>query len=176
MKDLELSTLTFAALFPLMRYAFWATIGYFAVHKIFMKFAPKRYLAKKLPNKKVVFREIKNSIRSLAILSVFPVFLMISKANGYTMIYSDVSEYGIPYLVFSCVALLFIHDFYYYFLHRIMHHPKLYKWIHFEHHKSLNPTAYSAFSLSWQEAIIDALFFPVIAFIMPLHPIALIYF
>ena len=89
MKDLELSTLTLQH-FPLMRYAFGLQFGYFAVHKIFMKFAPKRYLAKKLPNKKVVFREIKNSIRSLAILSVFPVFLMISKANGYTMIYSDV--------------------------------------------------------------------------------------
>ena len=176
MKDLNLVNLTFAAFFPLLRYTVLASLGYFMVHKVFMKYAPKRYLATKLPNKKIVLREIKNSLRSLAILAVFPVFLTIAKYYGYTKIYTDVSEYGVPYLIFSCVATLFIHDFYYYFLHRTMHHPKLYKTFHFEHHKSLNPTAYSAFSLSWQEAIVDAAFFPVLAFVMPLHPIALIYF
>lgn len=176
MKNLDLTTLTFAALFPLIRYIVIASIGYFAVHKIFIKYAPKRYLAKKMPNMKIVTREIKNSIRSLAVLAFFPVFLMISKEYGYTKIYTNIDDYGLAYLVFSCVATLFIHDFYYYFVHRAMHHPKLYKTLHFEHHKSLNPTAYSAFSLSWQEAIIDALFFPVIVFILPLHPIALVYF
>ena len=54
-----------------------------------------------------------------------------------------------------------------------MHHPKLYKTFHFEHHKSLNPTPYTAYSFNWKESMVESAYFPIVIMIVPLHPIAI---
>lgn len=43
------------------------------------------------------------------------------------------------------LAILFVYDFLYYFLHRAMHHPKLLRWVHGMHHRARNPSALESF-------------------------------
>jgi sterol desaturase/sphingolipid hydroxylase (fatty acid hydroxylase superfamily) len=81
---------------------------------------------------------------------------------------------GIPYLLFSIVALILVHDTYFYWAHRTMHHKKIYRFVHRVHHDSTNPTPFAAFSFHPLEAIIEVGILPILVFILPLHPIAIL--
>ncbi len=65
--------------------------------------------------------------------------------------------------------MLFLHDTYFYFMHRMMHHPKLYRKIHLVHHKSTNPSPWTAYAFHPIEGVLEALILPLIAFTLPVH-------
>jgi lathosterol oxidase len=109
-------------------------------------------------------REIFYSILSLFITSAFAASSF-HVAKGYNNVYLDITEYGIPYLFFSFLWLILLHDTWFYWIHRMMHHPLLYKKIHLIHHKSTNPSPFAAFAFHPLEAIVEALIFP----LLPLH-------
>ena len=89
------------------------------------------------------------------------------------MIYDDVTDYGLLYLIFSLVFLIIFHDFYFYITHKIIHHKKFF-FIHKRHHLSINPTPWAAFSFGPIEAVIQIIWIPIIAFFVPLHFYALL--
>lgn len=64
---------------------------------------------------------------------------------------------------------MFIHETYYYWIHRLMHHPKLYKIVHKVHHDSFIPSPWTAFSFHPIEAVLEALILPLMLFIIPVH-------
>ncbi|MBX7190932.1 MAG: sterol desaturase family protein [Sandaracinaceae bacterium] len=49
--------------------------------------------------------------------------------------------------VLDAVVVLFVYDFLYYFLHRLMHHKKLVRHVHAVHHRARNPSALESFYL-----------------------------
>lgn len=53
------------------------------------------------------------------------------------------------------LVLILIHDTYFYWMHRILHHPKLFSKIHKVHHLSRNPSPWAAFSFHPVEAILE---------------------
>ena len=68
----------------------------------------------------------------------------------------------------GCTILL--HDTWFYWTHRLMHHPPLCKLTHLTHHRSTNPTPCAAFAFSPLKALVQASIFPLAVLIMPLHP------
>ena len=106
------SELIFSAFFPLLRYTIIATSGFLLMRKVLLKLNSRRVLSKKLTGKKIIFREVKNSIITASLFGVIGVGVYFLKKAGYTAIYTDVSEYGIGYLIASSVGLLvFPHSF-----------------------------------------------------------------
>ena len=67
----------------------------------------------------------------------------------------------------SFAATLVAHDTYFYWTHRLMHHPRLFRWMHLAHHRSFNPTPFSAYSFSFGEAVVQSLFLPLWFWITP---------
>lgn len=57
-------------------------------------------------------------------------------------------------------TMLIAHDTYFYWTHRAMHHPKLYKAFHLRHHRSITPTPFAAYAFAAPEALLNALFIP----------------
>jgi sterol desaturase/sphingolipid hydroxylase (fatty acid hydroxylase superfamily) len=57
-----------------------------------------------------------------------------------------------------------------------MHHPKLFKLFHLVHHKSTNPSPWTAYSFHPLEAVIESGIFVVFIFAFPVHPIHLFIF
>jgi sterol desaturase/sphingolipid hydroxylase (fatty acid hydroxylase superfamily) len=62
----------------------------------------------------------------------------------------------VPWLGFAqhpvylfCLALVvpIIHEFHFYCIHRLIHTPFLYKWVHSVHHNSVNPSPWSSLSM-----------------------------
>ncbi|APG61630.1 sterol desaturase [Sphingorhabdus lutea] len=88
---------------------------------------------------------------------------------GWTFIYQDISDYPLWYLPISLFLYLFAHDTYFYWTHRAMHIPKLFKIAHAVHHESRPPTAWAAMSFHPIEAFSGALFLPFMVFILPVH-------
>lgn len=127
-----------------------------------------RKIQQKMPSVSDYRREIFYSVLSLVITSIAGM-LTFKVAKDYNNVYYDINEYGITYCLFSFLWLIILHDTWFYWIHRMMHHPILYKRVHLIHHKSTNPTPFAAFAFHPLEAIAEALIFPLIAFTLPIY-------
>lgn len=134
----------------------------------------RRIQEKQRSTKQILWHEIKYSISTLFIFMVVDVALYVAQMNGFTQIYDKVSDYGWAYFVFSIVLMIVLHDTWFYWTHRLMHHPKLYKYIHKVHHQSTDPSPFAAFSFHPLEALVEAGAYIIFSFLFPVHLMALI--
>nr|WP_236704390.1 MULTISPECIES: sterol desaturase family protein [unclassified Sphingomonas] len=95
------------------------------------------------------------------------------KAQGWTRIYDDVHAWPLWYLPVSAFLYLFLHDSWFYWTHRAMHMPALFRRYHAVHHASRPPTAWAAMSFHWGEALSGAIVIPLLVFVIPIHVAAL---
>ncbi len=66
-------------------------------------------------------------------------------ANGYAP-WLDFAEN--PWtLAFVALVVPIIHEFHFFCIHRLIHTPLLYKWVHSVHHNSVNPSPWSSLSM-----------------------------
>ncbi|MEE3718024.1 sterol desaturase family protein [Tumidithrix elongata RA019] len=114
------------------------------------------------------------SVLSTAVFAIAAAAIVSGYDLGITRLYSDAHQYGLWYLGFSYAAVLLLQDAYFYFTHRLFHHPLLFRWMHQGHHRSRYPTPWTSFAFDPLEAIVQALFLVVIVFVLPLHFITLI--
>jgi lathosterol oxidase len=89
--------------------------------------------------------------------------------NGYTQLYLDIGDHHWIWLVLSPLLFLASQETYYYWTHRWMHLPGVYERVHAWHHESIETTAFTAFSFHPLEAILQAIFFPLVLLVLPLH-------
>lgn len=89
--------------------------------------------------------------------------------HGWTQIYTDLHAMPLWYLPISLLAYLAIHDTWFYWTHRWMHAPKIFKIFHAVHHDSRPPTAWAAMSFHWTEALTGAFVIPALVFFIPIH-------
>jgi len=110
------------------------------------------------------------------IFAVIGFCLLSMKNAGYTLIYNNLSEWGWAWFVVSLALMLVLHDAYFYWTHRLMHHPKIFRHVHLVHHSSTNPSPWAAYSFHPLEAVIEAGIFVFIVFTIPAHGLALFFF
>lgn len=95
---------------------------------------------------------------------------------GFMAFYNGIDTYGWVWFWLSIPAALLVHDFYFYWAHRLMHAPALFERVHRVHHLSTNPSPLSAFAFHPCEAVIEAVGLLVVLMIVPLHPLAFLSF
>ena len=119
-------------------------------------------------------REIGWSLASAAIYGV-PAGIVAWgwRAHGWTHVYADLHAYPLWYLPVSVLLYLFAHDTWFYWTHRWMHRPKLFRLFHAVHHASRPPTAWAAMSFHPTEALTGAVVIPTLVFLIPIHIAAL---
>ena len=89
--------------------------------------------------------------------------------RGWTLIYSELDAYPIWYVPVSLFAYLLAHDSWFYWTHRWMHRPRLFRIAHAVHHASRPPTAWAAMSFHPWEAVTGAVVIPALVFLIPVH-------
>ena len=132
-------------------------------------------IQQKLPTTKEIAHEIKWSL--LAFLVWLPIagIVAFATSEGWTQLYFDIGKYGVPYFLFSIIALILLHDMYFYWTHRFMHStPTIFKFFHEVHHQSKNPTPFAIYSFSPSEALLLGLYFPIVLILLPIHIYALL--
>jgi sterol desaturase/sphingolipid hydroxylase (fatty acid hydroxylase superfamily) len=91
------------------------------------------------------------------------------QARGWTLIYDAWDTYPLWYLPLAPLIYLFLHDAWFYWTHRWMHRPAVFRAMHAVHHASRPPTAWAAMSFHPYEALTGALVIPVLVFLVPIH-------
>jgi lathosterol oxidase len=123
-----------------------------------------------------VRREIAASLRSALVFSLLGTGLAVAARHGWVTIHRGFDEAGLVYLVLSFALMLVAHDTYFYWTHRAMHHPRLFRFFHRTHHLSRTPTVWAAYSFSVPEAIVQGAFVPLFAALVPVHALTLFVF
>jgi sterol desaturase/sphingolipid hydroxylase (fatty acid hydroxylase superfamily) len=133
------------------------------------RFQHLRIQAKQRNTPTLLKYEIKHSTITLLIFAVIDVMLYVAQTAGITQLYTSISEYGWFYFFFSILLMIVLHDAWFYFTHRFMHHPQLFKHFHSVHHKSTDPSPFAAFSFHPLEALVEAGVYVIFSFLFPVN-------
>ena len=110
-------------------------------------------------------REFLASIRTVMVYVVASIGVLWAVRNGY--IQRIDGSFGLWADLGMLAAILVAHDTYFYWAHRAMHHPRLFKSFHRFHHRTVTPTAWAAYSFALPEAVVMAIFMPVWLLLVP---------
>jgi lathosterol oxidase len=152
------------------RYFMFAAIA-FAVFYIFFR---RRFFYKKIqsrfPKNTDILREMGYSVITIAIFALVSLILFRHpKVVPLTTKYSDIHQYGWVYYFLAYPLMFIMHDTYFYFTHRLMHHKRLFKWFHLVHHQSTNPSPWAAYAFHPLEAVVETGILVVFMFTIPMH-------
>lgn len=155
------------------RYVGIAFLFDFLFNRAFKEKFASREVQTRPRHPKQTFLEIGWSLVTSLFFAVAGTLMVIAWQKGYTRVYTEWDRYPAIWFVLSIMIVLFLHETYYYWLHRWMHHPKVYKYVHKVHHDSITTSAWTSFSFHPTESTLQAIFIPVIICILPLHYIAI---
>jgi Delta7-sterol 5-desaturase len=110
-------------------------------------------------------REFFQSLQSALVYTFGAAFLIWGTNVGIFKWFNGSFGIGTDLLVLS--AIVIAHDAYFYWAHRFMHHPKLFKTFHRPHHRSITPTPWAAYSFAIPEAFVMFMFVPIWQFFVP---------
>lgn len=156
-----------------LRYAVLALVPFLIFYGIKKHAWRFKKIQWKYPNVSDYTREIIYSAITSVIFAVVGYIVFLTPVSGYTQAYFDMNQYGWGYLAFSVVVTILIHDTYFYWMHRAIHHKSLYRVVHRVHHLSINPSPWAAFAFHPLEAIAESGIIILVAFIYPIHPLAI---
>lgn len=121
-----------------------------------------------------IAREIRWSLLSAAIYGIPAGIVAWGWQNsGWTRIYTNIGDYPLWYWSLSVLLYMLLHDTWFYWTHRLMHHPWWFRRVHAVHHDSRPPTAWAAMSFHPWEAVTGAVIIPALVFVIPIHIAAL---
>ena len=140
----------------------------------------KRQLSRRRwPRFAQVKRELLFSLCAQFTMTGIGVWLTFGTTEAVSNLYPNIADYGWGYFALFVFALFVIDDTTFYWSHRLMHHPRLYRAFHRVHHESVDPTPFTAYSFHPLEAAMLSLgslaMMPLLMF-LPWHPLALVVF
>jgi sterol desaturase/sphingolipid hydroxylase (fatty acid hydroxylase superfamily) len=172
----------FTAVFPaimtleLGRYVIGAGLVSFILWAFWRAGLAGRKIQKRNATRADYARELRASFRTVLIFAATGFCMYLASRGGWLTIYTDPSERGPIYFTPSLIAMVLAHDAYFYWTHRAMHHPRLFRFFHRTHHKSHTPTPWTAYSFDAPEAFVIAAFVPAWIALVPMHDLAIYLF
>lgn len=164
----------FLALFSLLllgifvRYILLAWLYHNLVYKKLGDMMPYRRLHQQIKLKQVR-TEIWYSFLGAIIFAVSGTLMIIFWQRGWTKLYTELTLLDFIWVPLSFFMAMFVHETYYYWLHRWMHKPKVLRHFHHIHHNSLYTSSFTSFSFHPIEAFLQAIFLPILVLLMPMH-------
>ena len=119
------------------------------------------------PKPKQMLIEFGASLRSIAIFSTIGLFTFALERVGLLPGPRIAAEWGAGWAWASLALMILAHDAYFYWTHRAIHDPRLFRAFHRRHHKSNNPSPFTAYSFDLGEAAINGSFVPLWMILVP---------
>ena len=142
-------------------------------YKVFHVWLRNKWESRKINQKAYSSGQFKKEmIRSNITAIIFGIsgaFLLLLWQKGYTKLYVDIHVYSLWWLPVSLVIALLMQETYYYWLHRWMHIPKVFRIVHKWHHDSYIASPWTAFSFHPLEGLIQAIFLPLLLLFLPMN-------
>lgn len=111
-------------------------------------------------------REITSSFRTVFFFALTGLATVLMIEAGIVTMYEG--EYSAATFIVQLAAITLAHDTYFYWMHRALHHRKLFRATHLHHHKSRTPTAWAAYSFSAWEGMAESAFLPLFLLLVSL--------
>lgn len=153
-------------------YVVAAGTAFLLVRYLMQRWFPHRRISQFDLKQGQIRREFLQSMRTVAIFAVVHGGMVFAIVSGWTLMYRRIDDYGWIWFGSSVGVMLVMHDTYFYWTHRLMHHPRLFKAMHRTHHLSISTTPWAAYSFSPWEAFVQAGIAPLIVFSLPVHPLS----
>ncbi len=162
--------------FNFLRYAVIAALAFLIWYVLLRKKWAYKKIQAKFPGKEDYIREISYSLFTIVLFTLVAYIIMTEPLANYTLRYKEISEHSTAFWVLGLILMIILHDTYFYWAHRLMHHKKLFKYFHLVHHQSKNPSPWAAYAFHPLEGIVEAgVIFPIV-FLIPHHVTTLIAF
>jgi Delta7-sterol 5-desaturase len=152
--------------------SYFAIVGF--VFLVFWKWGAERFRgvriqAKRRADGKQIAFEVKNTLFMLLVSSPLTLVVSLLYASGHTQLTLEASAIGWPMIALTFVGLLIFNDAWFYFWHRLLHHPKLFRHVHAVHHKSVDVNPFSSYSFHWFEGLILGAWILPVALVLPIY-------
>lgn len=155
-----------------IRYSMFAGLAWLLGYVFFKRRWFHRKIVARMPKSSEVWREIRYSALSVVIFAIVGTLTIYAARQGWTQMYWRIGRHGAVWFWLSIGCAIFLHDTWFYWTHRLMHHPRLFRWFHRTHHLSHNPTPWAAYAFDPLEAFVQAAIFPLAVTLIPMHPYA----
>ncbi|QGZ94007.1 sterol desaturase family protein [Terricaulis silvestris] len=145
----------------LTRYAIFAIGVWLVLWVVLAAVLRGRKIRDTRPPARQMVTEFAVSLRSVAIFSTIGLIPWLLERAGWLHGSEIASQWG-PVWFWACLALMVVaHDTFFYWVHRLMHRPQLFRTWHRRHHKSHNPSPFTAYSFDLGEAAVMGVFVPI---------------
>lgn len=159
------------------RYLIIAGLAFLVWYVLLRRLLASRKIQARYPRFRDYAREIGFSITTVFIMSFIPATVLGSpELTKHTKFYTDIRLHGTTWFILAFPIMALIHDTYFYWMHRLMHHPRVFRIVHLVHHRSTNPSPFAAYAFHPLEAIVEAGIFLVFVFTIPVHFFHLLFF
>ncbi len=166
------------AVFAIVSVRYFIMSGLF--YAIFHKWSREKWQSLKINKREYPAGQFrKEMIRSVITSLIFGLsgaLLLLLWQKGYVKIYERISDYPLWWLPASLVIALLLQETYYYWFHRWMHIPSVFRIVHKWHHDSHIASPWTAFSFHPIEGLIQAIFLPLLLLILPMNLYVLVFY
>lgn len=151
-----------------LRYFIIAGVAFLLCYVFLRRRILLRKIQQRFPKNSDYAREILFSFLTILLFSLGVMVVLRKPVVDYTFYYRNIADYGMVWFIAAFPIMFFIHDTYFYWMHRFMHWKPVFPAVHKVHHLSTNPSPWAAFAFHPLEAVIEIGILPVLVFTMPL--------
>lgn len=131
------------------RYFLVTLLVFYIFYKWFKDYFKNTKIQDREAKRKDFLREIGNSLFANLVMTALAGVFLFTPLIEYTQFYED-DSFPVWWPFVTAFVALILHDTYFYWIHRAVHHPKLFKAVHLTHHKSTNPSPFASYSFHFQ--------------------------
>ncbi|KAJ5612379.1 hypothetical protein N7510_005573 [Penicillium lagena] len=156
-------------IFGLVVYFVVATLSYLFVWD---KETPKH--PKFLRNQ--ISMEIKQAMSAMPPMALLTAPFFLLEVRGYAKLYDTVADEPFPfYSILQFPFFICFTDFFIYWIHRGLHHPRVYKTLHKPHHKWIMPSPFASHAFHPLDGWSQSIPYHVFPFLFPLQKLAYVF-
>ncbi|KAH7258537.1 c-5 sterol desaturase [Fusarium solani] len=143
-------------------YVISAALSYYFIFDRRLEYHP-RFL------KNQIRQEIQSSFFAIPIIDLLTLPFFLGEVRGKSLLYTRIDEYGWWWLGVSTLLYMVFNDLGIYWIHRLEHHPSIYKYVHKPHHKWIIPTPWAAIAFHPVDGYLQSLPYHIFVYICPMQ-------
>jgi sterol desaturase/sphingolipid hydroxylase (fatty acid hydroxylase superfamily) len=162
---------SFAVAFATQAISYFAVVG--LVFLLVWKLGARRLASRRIPARSrlgaaQLRAEVMNTLMSLAVGTSIAAIVAALQAGGVINLPTDLSQTSVLAALSMFLGLLLLNDVWFYAIHRLLHHPKIFRYVHAVHHRSIDVNPFSSYSFHPLEALLLSAWVVPVLWLLPI--------
>ncbi|WP_309603812.1 sterol desaturase family protein [Phenylobacterium sp.] len=149
------------------RYAIFAVAVWLTLWIALARVLRPRKIREETPPARQLIVELLFSLRSIAVFSTVGIGIDLAERAGLFPMAKLAQHWGLTWFLISLAVMIVAQDAWIYWTHRWMHRPRWFRTFHRRHHRSNNPSPFTAYSFDLGEALLMVAFVAIWPAIFP---------